>query len=95
MATNPNLEGEATSSYLVRLLQPLGLRVTRIAHGLPIGSDVEYADERTLSQALQHRVSLADPSLPDSGGGDPDAGDLAGGGPDGVAASDAASPDTH
>ncbi len=95
LATNPNLEGEATSSYLARLLQPLGLRVTRIAHGLPIGSDVEYADERTLSQALQHRVSLADPNVGDSGGGDPDPGDLAGGDPGGVAASDAASADAN
>ena len=56
LATNPNLEGEATASYLARLLRPLGLRVTRLASGLPIGSDVEYADERTLSRALAHRV---------------------------------------
>lgn len=64
LATNPNLEGEATASYLARLLQPLGLRVTRLAHGLPIGADVEYADERTLSQALQHRVLMTEPDDP-------------------------------
>ena len=50
LATNPNLEGEATAAYLVRLLTPLGVRVSRIAHGLPIGSDLEYADERTLAR---------------------------------------------
>ena len=58
LATNASLEGEATASYLARMLQPLGVRVTRIAHGLPVGSDVEYADERTLSQALEHRVTV-------------------------------------
>jgi len=58
LATNPNLEGEATAAYLARLLSPLGVRVTRIAHGLPVGSDVEYADERTLHQAMEHRVTL-------------------------------------
>jgi recombination protein RecR len=62
LATNASLEGEATASYLARMLQPLGVRVTRLAHGLPVGSDVEYADERTLSQALQHRIAVADPS---------------------------------
>ena len=61
LATNSNLEGEATAAYLARLIGPLGVRVTRIAHGLPMGSDVEYADERTLHQALEHRVSMADP----------------------------------
>ncbi|PZC42904.1 MAG: recombination protein RecR [Chloroflexi bacterium] len=60
LATNPNLEGEATAAYLARLLVPLGVRVSRIAHGLPIGSDVEYADERTLHQAMEHRVPLGD-----------------------------------
>ena len=60
LATNSNLEGEATAAYLARLIGPLGVRVTRIAHGLPMGSDVEYADERTLHQALEHRVSMAD-----------------------------------
>ncbi len=58
LATNPNLEGEATASYLARVLQPIGVSVTRLAHGLPVGADVEYADERTLSRALEHRVSL-------------------------------------
>ena len=67
LATNPNLEGEATAAYLARLLSPLGVRVTRIAHGLPVGSDVEYADERTLHQALEHRVSLSDPDPPEAG----------------------------
>ena len=58
LATNPNLEGEATAAYLARVIQPLGVRVTRLAHGLPVGADVEYADERTLNRALQHRVPL-------------------------------------
>ena len=62
LATNSNLEGEATAAYLARLIGPLGVRVTRIAHGLPMGSDVEYADERTLHQALEHRVSMSEPS---------------------------------
>lgn len=67
LATNPNLEGEATAAYLGRLLAPFGLRVTRLAHGLPVGSDVEYADERTLSRALAHRVPLSDaPALPET-----------------------------
>ena len=60
LATNPNLEGEATAAYLARLVHPLGLRVTRLAHGLPVGADVEYADERTLSQAMQNRVAMAE-----------------------------------
>ena len=54
-ATNPNVEGEATAMYLARLLQPLGLRVTRIASGLPVGGDLEYADEVTLGRALLGR----------------------------------------
>ena len=58
LATNANLEGEATATYLALVFRPLGIRVTRLAHGLPVGSDVEYADERTLSRALQHRVSI-------------------------------------
>ena len=58
LATNANLEGEATAAYLARVARPLGMRVTRLAHGLPVGSDVEYADERTLSRALQHRVTI-------------------------------------
>jgi recombination protein RecR len=58
MATNPNLEGEATSMYVQRLLSPLGVKVSRLARGLPFGGDVEYADEVTLSRALQDRHSL-------------------------------------
>ena len=55
LATNPNTEGEATANYLARLLKPLGLRVTRIAMGLPVGSDLEYADEVTMYKALSNR----------------------------------------
>jgi recombination protein RecR len=55
LATNPNVEGEATAIYLARLLKPLGVRVTRIAMGVPIGSDLEYADEVTLHKALEGR----------------------------------------
>ena len=55
LATNPNLEGEATAMYVARQLQPLGVRVTRLARGLPIGGDLEYADEVTLAQALEGR----------------------------------------
>lgn len=55
LATNPNVEGEATASYLSRLLKPLGLKVTRIARGLPVGSDLEYADSVTLTRALEGR----------------------------------------
>jgi recombination protein RecR len=55
LATNPNVEGEATALYLQRLIRPLGLRVTRIAHGLPVGGDLEYADEVTLARALSGR----------------------------------------
>jgi recombination protein RecR len=55
LATNPNVEGEATAIYLARLLKPLGVRVTRIARGVPIGSDLEYADEVTLHKALEGR----------------------------------------
>ena len=58
MATNPNLEGEATALYLARMIKPLGIRVTRMAHGLPVGSDLEYADEATLSQAFSGRQEL-------------------------------------
>ena len=58
MATNPNLEGEATSMYLLRLLTPLGVRVTRLAHGLPVGGDLEYADEMTVRRALQGRAAM-------------------------------------
>jgi len=55
LCTNPNLEGEATAMYLARLLHPLGIRVTRIASGLPVGGDLEYADELTLGRALEGR----------------------------------------
>jgi recombination protein RecR len=55
LATNPNLEGEATAMYLARQILPLGIRVTRLARGLPIGGDLEYADEVTLGQALEGR----------------------------------------
>ncbi len=55
LATNPNIEGEATAMYLARLLKPLGLRVTRIASGLPVGGDLDYADEVTLGRALEGR----------------------------------------
>ena len=58
VATNPNVEGEATAMYLARLLKPLGVKVTRIAHGLPIGSDLEYADEVTLSKAMENRREM-------------------------------------
>jgi recombination protein RecR len=58
MATNPNLEGEATSMYISRLLTPMGIRVTRLARGLPMGSDLEYADEVTLSRALENRQEV-------------------------------------
>ncbi|MBI2601039.1 recombination protein RecR [Candidatus Daviesbacteria bacterium] len=55
LATNPTMEGEATAMYIQRLLSPLGVKVTRIARGLPVGGDIEYADETTLSRALEGR----------------------------------------
>jgi len=58
LATNPNLEGEATSMYLSRLLGPLGARITRLARGLPIGGDLEYADDVTLARAFEGRHEL-------------------------------------
>lgn len=58
IATNPNLEGEATAMYLARLIGPLGIRVTRLAHGLPVGGDLEYADEVTLGRALTGRHEM-------------------------------------
>ncbi len=58
VATNPNLEGEATSMYLSRLLRPLGIRVTRLASGLPAGADLEYADNLTLGRALEFRQEV-------------------------------------
>ena len=60
LATNPNLEGEATAGYLSRVIGAMGVRITRIAHGLPLGADVEYADERTLREAMTHRVRIDD-----------------------------------
>ena len=59
LATNPNLEGEATAMYLNRLLRPLGLRVTRLARGLPTGADLEYADDLTLARALEGRQEVS------------------------------------
>ena len=56
MATNPNVEGEATAMYIAKLLKPIGVKVTRIAHGLPVGGDLEYADEVTLSRAMEKRI---------------------------------------
>jgi recombination protein RecR len=58
LALNPNIEGEATTLYLTRLLKPLGVRVTRLARGIPIGGDLEFADEATISRALQGRVEV-------------------------------------
>jgi recombination protein RecR len=58
LAMNPNVEGEATTLYLGRLLKPLGVKVTRIARGLPVGGDLEFADEATLSRALEGRITL-------------------------------------
>lgn len=58
VATNPNIEGEATAMYLARLIKPLGIKVTRIAHGLPVGGDLEYADEVTLGKAIEGRREM-------------------------------------
>ncbi len=58
LALDPNVEGEVTTQYLSKLLKPLGVRVTRIARGVPIGSDLEFADEATLSRAIEGRISL-------------------------------------
>ena len=58
MATNPTVEGEATAMYISRLLKPLGIKVTRLAYGIPVGGDLEYADEVTLSRALEGRSEL-------------------------------------
>lgn len=58
LATNPNVEGEATAMYISRLLKPLGIKTTRIAHGIPVGGDLEYADEVTLSRALEGRREI-------------------------------------
>lgn len=58
LATNPNVEGEATATYIARLVKPVGIKTSRIAHGLPVGGDLEYADEVTLSKALEGRREL-------------------------------------
>lgn len=58
MATNPTVEGEATASYISRLVKPMGIKVTRLAYGVPVGSDLEYADEFTLARALQGRNEI-------------------------------------
>ena len=67
LCTNPNLEGEATAMYLARLLKPMGLSVTRIASGLPVGGDLEYADELTLGRALEGRREVEAYRRPGSG----------------------------
>ena len=58
IATNPSVEGDATGLYLARLLKPLGIRVTRIAHGLPVGADIEFADSITLAKSISGRVEM-------------------------------------
>ena len=58
LATNPTAEGEATALYLAKLLKPLGIKVTRIAHGLPVGADIEYADVVTVGRALEGRREM-------------------------------------
>lgn len=58
MATNPTVEGEATAMYIARLLKPMGISVTRIAHGIPVGGDIEYADEITLARAMEGRREI-------------------------------------
>jgi recombination protein RecR len=58
VATNPNIEGEATAMYLAKLIKPAGIRVTRIAHGVPVGGDIEYTDEVTLAKAIEGRRDL-------------------------------------
>ncbi|MBQ9632672.1 MAG: toprim domain-containing protein, partial [Lachnospiraceae bacterium] len=58
MATNPDTEGEATAIYISRLLKPLGLKVTRLAYGIPVGSNLEFADDATLTRALEGRTEI-------------------------------------
>ena len=58
LATNPDVEGEATAAYIARLIKPMGIRVTRIAHGIPVGADLEYTDEMTLSRAFSGRSEI-------------------------------------
>ena len=60
VATNPTIEGEATAMYIARLVKPLGIKVTRLAYGIPVGADLEYADEVTLCRALEGRRSVED-----------------------------------
>ena len=59
LCTNPNIEGEATAMYLAKIIEPLGIQVTRIASGLPVGGDLEYADELTLGRALEGRRKIS------------------------------------
>ncbi len=58
MATNPTVEGEATAMYLARIIKPMGIKVTRIAHGIPVGGDLDYADQVTLSRAMEGRQEI-------------------------------------
>ena len=58
MATNPTIEGEATAMYIAKLIKPFGIKVTRIAHGIPVGGDLEYADEITLTRAMEGRREM-------------------------------------
>ena len=58
LATNPNIEGEATALYISKLLKPIGIKVSRIAHGVPVGADLEFIDEVTLSRALEGRKPI-------------------------------------
>ena len=81
LATNPNIEGEATAMYLARLLEPLGIAVTKIASGLPVGGDLEYADELTLTKALEgrQRLGVAPAAQTTPGQNEETASDVAGG----------------
>jgi recombination protein RecR len=58
LATNPNVEGEATALYLMKLIKPMNIKITRVARGLPVGGDLEYADQATLTRALEDRIEL-------------------------------------
>ena len=58
MATNPTIEGEATAMYIAKLLKPLGIQVTRLAFGIPVGGELEYTDNSTLNKALENRVAM-------------------------------------
>ena len=58
LATNPTVEGEATAAYIARLLKPLGMKVSRIAMGIPVGSDIEFADEVTMSKSMENRREM-------------------------------------